>query len=393
MKPSTMDPIPRTLVAALKQRATQYPVVTLTGPRQSGKTTLTRQTFPGHQYISLERPDHREFAQRDPRGFLASLPLQGVILDEVQRVPALLSWLQGVVDEQPRPGRFILTGSHAFELMAGITQSLAGRTALLNLLPLSLAELRAGGLAICTDRMMFSGGYPRIHAEGLDPVVALGDYFATYVERDLRQLIELRNLEEFRRFVRLAAGRTAQILNLQSLGNDAGVSTNTAKAWIGLLEASFIVRRLEPWFVNIGKRLIKAPKLYFVDTGLAAWLMGITEQRQLATHPLRGALFENLVVMEFVKHALHQGQRVALNYYRDSSGLEVDLVVEQGFSPGKVGLVEVKSGLTLHGDQLRGLHHTGRLLGERVQAQLLVKDGDEHFMREGVEVVGLHAHA
>lgn len=381
----------RTLAAALRQRAAQYPVVTLTGPRQAGKTTLARQVFPGHAYLSLEQPDRREFARADPRGFLASLPADGAVLDEVQRVPELLSWLQGVVDEDPRPGRFILTGSHAFELMAAITQSLAGRTALLNLLPLSLAELRAGGVQAGTDRLMFAGGYPRIHAEGLDPTVALGDYFATYVERDLRQLIELRHLDEFRRFVRLAAGRVGQLLNLQSLASDVGVSGHTAKAWIGLLEASFVVRRLEPWFVNLGKRLVKTPKLYFCDTGLAASLIGITDERQLASHPLRGALFENLVVMEFVKHALHDGRRVGLNFYRDSSGLEADLLVEQGHAPGKLGLVEIKSSLTLHGEQLRPLQRVRELLGDAVQHCLLVQDGAEHYRREGIEVVGLHA--
>ena len=242
--PSINPGIPRTLAAALRQRATQYPVVTLTGPRQAGKTTLARAAFPGHAYVSLEQPDQREFALADGRGFIASLPKGGVILDEVQRVPMLPSWLQGVVDGDPRPGRFILTGSHAFELMASITQSLAGRTALLNLLPLSLAELRAGGIELATDRLIFAGGYPRIHAEHLDPTVALGDYFATYVERDLRQLIELRQLEAFRRFVRMAAGRVGQLLNLQSLASDVGVSGHTAKAWLGLLEASFIVRRV-----------------------------------------------------------------------------------------------------------------------------------------------------
>jgi uncharacterized protein len=383
----------RTLEPTLRQRATQYPVVTLTGPRQSGKTTLARATFPDHAYLSLERPDHREFALADPRGFIASLPARGVVLDEVHRVPALLSWLQQVVDEDPRPGRFILTGSHAVELMATVTQSLAGRSALLNLLPMSLAELRAAGVKATTDHLIFGGGYPRIHADKLDPTVALGDYFATYVERDLRQIIELRNLEEFRRFVRMVAGRSAQLLNLQSLAADVGISGHTAKAWLGLLETSFIVRRLEPWFINLGKRLVKTPKLYFCDTGLAAWLIGITHESQLATHPLRGALFENLVVMEFVKHALHAGQRCALNFYRDSSGLEADLVVEQGFPPGRLGLVEIKSSRTLLGEHLRPLLRVKGLLADRVDACLCVHDSDDHYLREGVEVVGLHAPA
>jgi len=224
---STARHFPRTLADALRRRAAQYPVVTLTGPRQAGKTTLARAVFPEHAYLSLEQPDRREFARSDPRGFLASLPAGGVVLDEVQRVPELLSWLQGRVDDDPRPGRFVLTGSHAFELMAAITQSLAGRTALLNLLPLSLAELRAGGVEAGTDRLIFAGGYPRIHAERLDPTVALGDYFATYVERDLRQLVELRHLEEFRRFVRLAAGRVGQLLNTCSRSPPTSASPAT----------------------------------------------------------------------------------------------------------------------------------------------------------------------
>lgn len=384
---------PRLLEGALRQRAEQYPVVTVTGPRQAGKTTLCRSTFAGYAYANLERPDLREFAQSDPRGFLAGLPSDGVVLDEIQRVPELLSWIQVAVDERPRPGAYILTGSHGFDLMASIGQSLAGRTALLQLLPMSMAELRAAGIDGSTDRLLYAGGYPRIHADGMNPSVALGDYFATYVERDLRQLIELRNLDEFRRFVRLAAGRVGQVLNLQGLAGDVGVSGHTAKAWMGLLEASFIVRRLTPWFSNLGKRLVKSPKLYFCDVGLACWLLGITDEAQLAAHPLRGPLFENLVVMEFVKHALHQGLPVGLHYYRDSAGLEVDLLVEQGLPPGRLGLVEVKAGLTVHGEQLRPLHRVAALLGERVARQMLVYGGSENWLRDGVEVVGLHAQA
>jgi predicted AAA+ superfamily ATPase len=380
----------RSLTPTLLARARQWPVVTVTGPRQSGKTTLCRASFPALPYINLERPDTREFASADPGAFLAQFP-DGAVLDEIQRTPALLSWLQVLVDEDPRPGRFILTGSHSFELMGAVAQSLAGRTALLQLLPLSLAELRAAGLPTGTDRLLHAGGYPRIHADSLDPAVALADYVATYVERDLRQLIELRELDVFRRFLRMSAGRVGQVLNLHSLAADVGISDPTAKAWMGLLEHSFIVRRLQPWFANIGKRLVKAPKLYFCDTGLAAWLIGITQESQLATHPLRGLLFENLVVMEFVKHALHHGQPVGLHYFRDSSGLEVDLVVEQGLPAGQLGLVEVKSGLTMHGSFLQPLHKLAALLGPQVVRQMLLYGGTEQYGREGVEVVGLQA--
>ena len=380
----------RTLTPTLLARARQWPVVTVTGPRQSGKTTLCRTTFPHLPYANLERPDTREFALRDAGAFLHQFP-QGAVLDEIQRVPDLLSWIQVLVDEDKTPGRFILTGSHSFELMGAVAQSLAGRTALLHLLPMSMAELRAAGLPGGTDRLLQAGGYPRIHAEGLDPAVALGDYIATYVERDLRDLIELRQLDAFRRFLRLAAGRVSQVLNLHSLAADAGVSDPTAKAWLGLLEHSFIVRRLSPWFANLGKRLVKSPKLYFCDTGLAAWLIGITEQAQLPSHPLRGALFENLVVMEFVKHAQHHGLAVGLHYYRDSSGHEVDLVVEQGLPPGQLGLVEIKSGLTMHSSFLGPLHRLAGVMGPRVARQMLIYGGDEVYQREGVEVVGLEA--
>lgn len=383
-----MSTLHRQIQPVLLQRAAQYPVVTVTGPRQAGKTTLCRAAFPQLSYANLERPDTREFAHQDPRGFLAQFP-HGAILDEVQRVPALLSWVQVEVDERPAPGRFVLTGSHNFDLMRTITQSLAGRTSVLHLLPLSINELHAAGLSVGVDDLLLRGGYPRIHAAALDPSVMLADYFATYVERDLRQLAELRNLDDFRRFVRLAAGRVGQVLNLQSLASDVGISGPTARAWMSLLEASYIIRLLPPWFANIGKRLVKAPKLYFCDVGLAAWLIGITDAAQLATHPLRGPLFENLVVMEFVKHALNQGQAPALHYYRDSGGLEVDLVVEQGLPPGQVGLVEIKSSRTYHADFARGLKRLAGVMPRAVGRAMVVYGGVDGHLRDGVEVVGL----
>ncbi|MEK8051477.1 ATP-binding protein [Ideonella sp. DXS22W] len=379
---------PRAIKPVLQERAAQYPVVTVTGPRQAGKTTVCRAAFAHKPYANLERPDTREFAQADPQGFLAQYP-DGAIIDEVQRVPALLSWLQVRVDEHARAGQFVLTGCHNFELMQAITQSLAGRTALLHLLPMSVNELQAAGLCLGSAELMLRGGYPRIHAQGLDPTVALADYFATYVERDLRQLAELRNLDVFRRFVRLAAGRVGQLLNLHSLAADVGVSAPTAKAWMSLLEASYIVRLLPPWHANLGKRLIKAPKLYFCDGGLAAWLIGLTDAAQLATHPLRGALFENLVVMEFIKHALNQGRTPRLHFYRDSQGLEVDLLVEDGLAPGEIGLVEIKSGQTYHGGLAQPMHKLSALLGAQVARRMVVYGGADHFTREGVEVVGL----
>lgn len=385
-------PIRRHLLPTLLTRARQFPVITLTGPRQSGKTTLCRQAFAAKPYANLERPDTRAFAEQDPAGFLAQFP-DGALIDEVQRVPQLLSWIQVRVDERSVPGQFILTGSHQFDLMAAISQSLAGRTALLQLLPLSINELREAGLSSATDRLLHAGGYPRIHADALDPSTVLGDYFETYVERDLRALIELRHMEEFRRFVRLAAGRVGQLLNLHALAADVGVSDPTARQWMNLLQASYIVYLLPPWFANIGKRLTKAPKLYFYDVGLAAWLMGIQHEMQVATHPLRGSLFENVVVLEFLKHACNRGERAHMHFWRDSSGVEVDLLVENGMPPGSLGLVEVKSGQTFHSDFLKSLHRTAALLAPRVQRQMLVYGGNERYVRDGVEVVGLQASA
>lgn len=369
--------ITRAMGPTLAARLRQYPVVTVTGPRQAGKTTLCRQVCADKPYANLERPDLRERARADPAGFLGQFR-DGAVLDEIQRAPELLSWLQADVDERGRPGRWVLTGSHNFELMRGITQSLAGRTALLHLWPLSLAELASVGFTARThgiDAVLFAGAYPRVHADALDPGVALADYFATYVERDLRELIELRQLDAFRRFVRLAAGRVGQLLNLSALAADAGVSAPTSQAWMSLLEASYIVHRLAPWHANLGKRLVKQAKLYFCDVGLAAWLLGVRNAAEIDTHALRGALFENLVVNEFVKHALNQGFAPTLHFFRDSNGLEVDLFVEYGVAPGTIGLVEIKSGQTVQGEWMRPLNRVASLLGPRVARRMLVHGG------------------
>ncbi len=383
-----MTDIRRQLLPTLLQRAGQFPVVTLTGPRQSGKTTLCRMAFPDLPYANLEQPDVREFARADPVGFLAQYP-RGAIIDEVQRLPELLSWVQVLVDGRPGNGQFILTGSHQFELMQSITQSLAGRTALLRLLPLSINELRQAGLDTATDWLLLAGGYPRIHAQGLPPSVVLGDYFETYVERDLRQLIELRQLREFRRFVQMCAGRVGNLLNVQSLAADVGVSGHTARAWISLLEASYVVYLLPPWFQNLGKRLTKSAKLYFYDVGLAAWLIGLRDSSQMAQHPMRGHLFENLIVMEFIKHFEHHGRHQQPHFYRDSHGVEVDLVLQHGAGADPLGLVEIKSGQTYHEDFARSLHRVEQVLGKPVQRKMVVYGGADAYLRNGVEVVGL----
>lgn len=377
----------------LRERAANSPVVTVTGPRQSGKTTLCRQAFGDLPYANLERPDTRDFAQEDPREFLQAFS-QGGVIDEIQRVPTLLSWIQVMVDERRPSAPLVLTGSHQIDLLKGVSQSLAGRTSLLQLLPMSVNEIRGAGLGRSTDELLLQGGYPRIHAEDLDPSVVLADYFATYAERDLRQLMEVRRLDDFRRFVRLAAGRVGQVLNLHSLAADAGVSDRTARDWLSVLEASHLVWLLPPWHENLGKRLTKSHKLYFCDVGLAAWLMGITQAVQLASHPLRGALFENLVVMEFVKHALNRGERPDLHFFRDSNGLEVDLVVGNGLPPGQLGLVEIKSGQTVQSAWFKPMERVAQALGAaRIGRRMLVHGGSENQVRRNMEVVGFAAHA
>lgn len=372
----------RHLLPVLHDRAGLLPVVTVTGPRQSGKTTLCRLAFPDRPYLNLEQPDTRDFARSDPRAFLGAVR-DGAIIDEIQRVPELLSWIQVEVDARPVPGRFILTGSHQFELSRHVAQSLAGRTALLRLLPLSLAELAQSAL-LTTDELLHRGGYPRIHADGLDPAMALGDYFETYVQRDLRELVQLRHLAEFERFVRLAAGRVGQVLNLQALAADVGISGHTAREWITLLEASFIVFRLPPWFANIGKRLVKSPKLYFYDVGLAAWLVGIRQADYLATHPLRGHLFENLAVLEVMKTYANAGQRPDLHFFRDSAGNEVDLVLEHG---GTLNLIEIKSARSVAPDAMRGAAAVRRGLGGHMTWAALVYDGEEAQRRSDFDLV------
>lgn len=362
--------IDRNIAALLVKLANQYPVLTLIGPRQSGKTTLVKTLFPGKPYVTLEDPDLRRFASDDPRGFLTQYS-GGAIFDEIQRAPELSSYLQGLVDADPTPGQFILTGSQQFELMNQVTQSLAGRTAILRLLPLTLAEaqrFRKSPKHPDLAATLLKGFYPRIHDKNLDPSQALADYFATYVERDLRQLAAVHDLQRFERFVRLCAGRSGQLLNLVSLGNDAGVSQPTARAWIDLLQTSFIVYLLPPWHTNTGKRLVKSPKLYFYDVGLACWLLGLRTANQVARDPLWGSLFENFIIMEAMKDRLNAGETAEMYFYRDSEGNEVDLLLPTG---GKLQAIEIKAGATVNPDYFKGLktfaaHHPQALSGGSV---------------------------
>jgi uncharacterized protein len=383
-----MKNIDRQALKVLLHRARLYPVVTVLGPRQSGKTTLCRMAFPDKPYVNLEQPDVREFAQQDPKAFLAQFP-EGVVLDEIQNVPSLLSWIQVLTDADPRQGRFVLTGSHQLQVNAQVTQSLAGRTAVMELLPLSVSELAqtsgaSTGKPTDANVLMLQGGYPRIHAQDMPPEVMLSDYFATYVERDVRQLIHLRHLREFGQCVRLLAGRTGQLLNQSSLGNEVGVSSNTITQWLSILEASFLVFSLAPWSVNIGKRLVKSPKMYFYDVGLACWLLGIKTVEQLQHHPLRGALFENLVVLEVLKSLRNQGLRDPLYFFRDSNGLEVDLLLD---AADGLQLVEIKASQTVAAPLFKNLRTVAALLGGRVKSQHLIHGGAERQDRTGVEVL------
>ncbi|MBI3211101.1 MAG: ATP-binding protein [Simkania negevensis] len=332
----------RAIESELKALATQYPVVTVIGPRQSGKTTLVQHAFPGKPYINLEGPDIKALALEDPRGFLAEYPT-GAVLDEIQNTPELLSYIQVLIDEKKTKGMFILTGSHQFELHQAISQSLAGRTALLYLLPMSLHELSEAKIQLSLDESLLKGGYPRIFSDHLAPTKAYRSYFQTYIERDLRQLINIKDLMQFQKFVRLCAGRIGQILNLESLGNETGISSHTAKYWISMLEASFVIIRLQPYHENFGKRLLKSPKLYFTDVGLASYLLGIENLTQMTRDPLRGNLVENLVLLELIKYRFNQGLDPNLYYFRDHHGHEVDFIFQ---SASQLIPIEVKAANT-----------------------------------------------
>ncbi len=360
----------------------QYPFVTVTGPRQSGKTTLCRSAFPDLSYVNLEQPDQRDFAETDPRGFLSQLGT-GAIIDEVQHVPHLLSYLQVMADEQGGNGLFVLTGSEQFRLSDAVSQSLAGRTALLRLLPFTLAERRSAGGDDAINDVIYSGFYPRIFDRGLEPRQALGDYLETYVERDVRRLGAIRNFSAFRLFLRLCAGRVGQLLNLNSLGSDAGVSHTTAREWLTVLEAGYIVFQLPPFHANIRKRLVKSPKLYFHDVGLASYLLGIESPRQAATHPLRGPLFENLVVAEALKHRFNRGLQPNLSFFRDSKGLECDLLYETGRG---ISAIEIKAGATVASDYFASINRVAELV-PAVASKTVIYGGADRQSRSDCQVL------
>jgi predicted AAA+ superfamily ATPase len=350
-------PVPRLATAAAHERLAGFPVLTITGPRQSGKTTLARMLRPDLPYFSLEDPDTRAFAAEDPRAFLRRCA-DGAIWDEVQRAPQLLSYLQTHLDSDRRMGRFILTGSSQFALIEAVTQSLAGRSGMLTLLPFSLSELQAVDRAPKQlDSLLQQGLFPPIYDRPVAASIWLQDYFATYVERDVRALLNIKDLSAFQRFVQLCAGRIGQLLNVTSLAADTGITRVTAESWLTVLQASHVIFLVQPWFSNISKRLIKSPKLYFCDVGLAAWLIGVRQSAQLSTHPLRGLLFENWVMTELYKIQTNHGLKPSLYFMRDQQGHEVDAVVET--APQQLHLIEIKSGETIASDWFAGLKYWG----------------------------------
>jgi len=344
--------IKRQINQELIDLAAAYRIVTITGPRQTGKTTLVRTAFPTYTYVSLEDPDVRALATNDPRAFLA-LYSRPVIFDEIQRVPMLLSYIQTIVDNDAAKGQFILTGSHQLELSEAITQSLAGRTALLTLYPLSFAETPEAS-ALSVDEHLYRGFLPAVHAENLNPTRFYRNYFQTYVERDVRKMLQVKDLVQFENFMRLCAGRVGQLLNASSIATEVGVSVHTIQNWFSILEASYLVIRLPPYHANLGKRLIKTPKLYFTDVGLATYLLGVESIEHIQHHPIRGSLFENMVIMELIKARTNKGLDPNLFFYRDANGNEIDVLFRRGTDAYPI---EIKSAMTYQSGFRKGLDY------------------------------------
>jgi predicted AAA+ superfamily ATPase len=346
-----MDGISREIESYLLRLSEQYPVVTVTGPRQAGKTTLCKRVFPYKPYVSLENLDVRAEAVEDPNGFLRKFP-DGAIFDEIQRVPNLFSYIQTYVDSVSRNGFFILTGSQNFQLLHAVSQSLAGRTALLTLLPFSTSELPKEYAALSLETLLYRGFYPRVYKEGLDPTEAMAFYTATYLERDIRELIHVKNLGTFGHFLRACAGRTGQVLNIQSLSNECDISFATAKEWLSVLETSYILTRVSPHYQNLNKRLTKAPKLHFMDSGLVCYLLGISSPDQLLHHPLKGHIFESFVVVDLMKHHYNRARQPRFYYFRENNNHEIDLLMEDG---PRLLPIEIKSSETASSHLIKNL--------------------------------------
>ncbi|USN47626.1 MAG: ATP-binding protein [Pseudobdellovibrionaceae bacterium] len=368
--------ISKNFIAALEK----YPVVVLMGPRQSGKTTLSRALFPEFNYVSLEQPDIRKIALEDPLAFFKNHH-GNLIIDEVQRVPELLSYIQGIIDEPNCTQKFILTGSQQFLLMEKVAQTLAGRTRILKLLPLSWSEYAHDAEL---EEVIVQGGYPRIHDKNLNPGEWHSQYFQTYVERDVREVLQIGDLVAFERFIRLCAGRVGQLINYESLGNDAGVTQPTAKSWLSTLNVSFITTFLPPHFKNFSKRIIKTPKLYFYDTGLLCWLLNIKNANDLKSHPLRGPIFENWVVSEYLKHYYNRGEEPSLYFWRSQKGKEVDLIIDRG---SKLFPIEIKSGVTFQSEWIKAIDYFNDLQSAENLPSACVYGGNKNQIFKNTQVL------
>lgn len=377
----------REIELKFKELYFQYPIVTVMGPRQSGKTTFVKHVLSDTPYVNLEDPTIRQLITADPNAFFDSYP-DSLILDEIQKMPEILSYLQVRVDKQSnKTGLYVLTGSHQLELHQAISQSLAGRTAILTLLPLSLAEL-SQTIKLSLDELLLTGFYPRIYQKKLNPTEAYRYYFQTYIERDVRQLMHLKDLNLFQAFIKLCAGRIGQVINFSSFSNDIGVSAQTIKQWISLLEASYIIIKTTPYFENFGKRIIKAPKLYFTDVGLATFLLDIENISQIARDPLRGNLVENLVILDVVKHYYNQGKNISFYYFREQHGHEVDLIIKTG---NQFLAFEIKAAKTFSENFLKGLDYFQKLVGpSRFKQGYLVYNGEAEQQIRNYQLVNFH---
>jgi hypothetical protein len=377
--------ITRILGQKISEIAQKMPVVAVTGPRQSGKSTLVRQIFPNHSYVNLEEVDHRKFAINDPRGFLQKLGEQAII-DEIQLAPDLLSYIQVIVDEARIPGQFIISGSQNLLLMESVSQSLAGRVAIFNLLPFSLEEIKDTAFALPDyEHYILKGFYPRIHDLNLNPTDWLLDYIQTYVERDLRQVINISDLSAFRQFIEICAGRIGQLVNLSDIGNMVGVSHPTISKWLSVLQTSYIIHLLQPHHRNFNKRIVKTPKLYFYDTGLACALLNLRSVDDLNRHFAKGSLFENFIINEVLKNHLNRKLRPGSYFWNAAGNHEIDLLLDKG---GRLYPIEIKSGRTLNSHFLDSLHYFQSLSGALPEESFLVYGGDEVQKRSTAQVLG-----
>jgi hypothetical protein len=376
-----MKNVPRIAGKKLKYLASKFPAVAITGPRQSGKTTLAKMVFPAKPYISLENPDIKRLAEDDPRRFLDRFP-DGAILDEVQRAPHLFSYLQQILDESKKNGLYILTGSNQFLLQENISQTLAGRIAYIELLPYSFQELQSASKKKLTlENVLFTGAYPAIYTRRMKPQDWFPNYIRTYIDRDVRLLKNISKLSVFTKFIRLCAARTGQLLNMNNLAIETGVDNKTIQAWISILESSYLIHFLRPYHKNFNKRLVKMPKLYFYDTGLACALIEIPDAKALSLHPIRGALFENLVINELLKHRFNNGLRSNLYFWRDNKGKEIDVVMDTGL---KAQAIEIKAGTTLQDEFFSNLAYWQRLTGTK--KGILVYGGKETYQYKNFSV-------